>query len=161
MQPRPLVHNAPPRGSGGRRPLLTSRPLRTVRAGFPAYSSSLVKRLSQDAVPPATARAVTAGGVRCNPSPPRGKRPAPVRRWCAVASRSAVGRVRDPPRRKNAPRGGRVVQTRAAAACRKRPSRYAPGAGKPCRHGWGPHQQALPLVTFLRRLLKPVGPVLW
>jgi len=41
------------------------------------------------------------------------------------------GGVRDPPNRRIVPRGDRIVQTRAAAACRKRPSRYSPGADKP------------------------------
>jgi len=65
-----------------------------------------------------------------------------------------------PPRQKVVPRGVRIARTRAAAACREKPSRYAPGADNSCCHDWGPHQLALPLPTYLRRPLKSVCQVL-
>lgn len=139
--------------SGSRRASRLSRPLRTAHASFPARSSSLHFRPSQNAVAPSSA-----GGSPTLLSVAqrwhRGKRLSRVHLKMGGYFLLTSGGVRDAHEPKGTS-GGHL----ASAACLRPPSRYARGADEPLRPGAAPDRvasadlSALPLESVGHRSL--------
>jgi hypothetical protein len=118
--------------------LLLPRPLRTVRAGFPAHSSSLHERPSRNAVVPSPRWGGSPAPSSVARRRHRDKPPARVGPEIGGLLPGHVWGASETPRGQKGPSGG----PEASAACLGPPSRYAPGADGPCVPGAAPDRVA-------------------